>query len=111
MEINSPISGSATERRSTWVVIEKVVSHGTKATYHFPGLPIPDNQFPMSASRHRGARGPDYQGDSRTTDLHVFHRQVLVVLKVECEHPLEGYFMRRAIQEVEEVNVDEPTRC
>ena len=63
----------------------------------------------MIMSRHRGTRGPDYQGDSRTTDHHVFHREVAVMLQAECEHPLEGYVMRRAIQEVEEVNVDEPT--
>jgi hypothetical protein len=57
-------------------------------------------------SRHRDFRGLDYERDPGATDLQVVHpANAIVSLQVQWDDFLEGYFVRRAIQEAEKVDV------
>jgi len=111
LEIMLPMAVSSLEYRRTWVEVRLKLDPPPRreTAYHFPGLPIPSDQVPI-ISFHRGIPGLDQECDSRTTDLRVDHHwRDNVVPRVQRDYFLKGYFVRRTIQEVKEVDVDGAT--
>ena len=79
-----------------------------KATYHLPNSPIPNDQFGVLI-RNSETYEFNCKGDPGTTDLLGSIKVVAVVCQGQLENALEGQFVRRTIQEVEEVDVYKST--